>query len=64
MTQMMVELNTALQSALLESEGNPEMFAFLLTAPLAAWMADGRLDEETALEAIRLLHQLHPTVKI
>ena len=64
MTQHMTHLNEALALALLHSDGNAQAFAFHLTAPLAAWMAQGMLDEDTAMEAIKLLHQLHPNLKL
>ncbi|CAN7781128.1 hypothetical protein LJR296_008011 [Cupriavidus necator] len=63
-TQHMTQLNDALALALHQSDGNAQAFAFHLTAPLAAWMAQGLLDEDTAIEAIELLHQLHPNVKL
>ena len=56
----MIELNAALKLALQHSDGDPEAFAFHLTAPLAGWMGQGLLDEETAVKAIDLLHKLHP----
>lgn len=62
-TESMKELNEALVLALHHSDGNAEAFAFHLTAPLAAWMAQGMLDEDIAMSAIRLLHQLHHFVK-
>jgi hypothetical protein len=60
----MNELNDALKLALESSNGNPEAFAFYLTAPLAGWMTQGMIDADTALEAIRLLHQLHPSISV
>ena len=63
-TQQMTQLNDALALALHHSDGNAEAFAFHLTAPLAGWMAQGMLNEDTAMAAIKLLHQLHPNVKV
>lgn len=63
-TGHMNELNEALALAVRNSDGNAQMFAFLLTAPLAGWMGQGMLDEGTAMAAIKLLHQLHPNVKV
>ncbi len=57
-------LNEALQVATLHAEGDPQMFALMLTAPIAAWMLAGAIDENVAMEAIDLLHQLHPGVQI
>ncbi len=64
MTKKMKELNDALKLVLDGAEGAPDMFAFLLTAPLAGWMAQGMLDEDSAMAAIGLLHRLHPSVQV
>lgn len=64
MTNELIELNEALKLAIERADGDAEKFAFLLTAPLAGWMMQGMLDKETATEAIRLLHQLHPNVTV
>lgn len=63
-TESMKALNEALALALHHSAGNAEAFAFHLTAPLAAWIGQGMLDEDIAMSAIRLLHQLHPSFKV
>lgn len=63
-TESMTALNEALALALHHSDGNAEEFALYLTAPLAAWMEQGMLDKDIAMSAIRLLHQLHPNVKV
>jgi hypothetical protein len=60
----MSELNEALKVAVADAEGDPEMFALLLTAPLASWMLRGMIDSHIAAEAIRLLHKLHPNVTV
>lgn len=56
------KLNSDLKLAVTDAEGDPQRFAFLLTASLASWMAQGMLDQDTAMQAIRLLHKLHPNV--
>lgn len=56
----MARLNQALLIALESADGDPESFAFYLTAPLAAWMAEGGLNEDVAMASIQLLHRLHP----
>ena len=63
-TNRLIELNDALKLAVEGAEGNAEKFALLLTAPLSGWMMQGMLEEEVSLEAIRLLHQLHPNVSV
>lgn len=64
MTIKLIELNDALRLAVEDANGDAEMFAFLLTAPLAGWMMQGMLDEDVSSEAIRLLHRLHPNVSV
>jgi hypothetical protein len=64
MTTEFNELNEALKMAVDGADGDAEMFAFLLTAPIAGWLGQGMLDEDTALSAIQLLHQLHPNVTV
>lgn len=59
----MQKLNDALKLAVEQSDGDAQLFALLLTAPLAGWMVQGFLDEDVASRAIALLHQLHPDVK-
>lgn len=60
----MKQLNDALKLAVEGAEGDAELFALLLTAPIAGWMTQGLLDEVVAAQAIALLHQLHPNVQI
>jgi len=60
----MQQLNDALKLAVEQAQGDAELFALLLTAPLAGWMVQGFLDEDVASKAIGLLHQLHPNVRI
>lgn len=52
-------LNEALARNVLQAEGDAEMFAFLFTSTLAAFSAQGLLDDKAATRAIELLHQLH-----
>ncbi len=52
-------LNDALTSNVQFAEGDPEMFAFLLTSTLASFSAQGLLEEVYATRAIELLHDLH-----
>jgi hypothetical protein len=58
------ELNNALKLAVATADGDSQMFALLLTAPLASWMLQGTIDYKTGTEAIRLLHELHPRIHI
>lgn len=52
-------LNEALARNVQQAEGDAEMFAFLLTSTLAAFNAQGLLDDKAATRAIELLHELH-----
>ena len=52
-------LNQALARNVDQAEGDAEMFAFLLTSTLAAFSAQGLLDDKAATRAIELLHELH-----
>ena len=52
-------LNDALIRNVQYAEGDPEMFAFLLTSTLAAFSAQGLLDDGYATRAIELLHEPH-----
>jgi hypothetical protein len=52
-------LNEALAQNVAMSEGDPEMFAFLLTSTIASFTAQGLLDDGAGTRAIELLHQLH-----
>lgn len=52
-------LNEALARNVDQAEGDAEMFAFLLTSTLAAFGAQGLLDDKASTRAIELLHQLH-----
>jgi hypothetical protein len=63
-TQQMADLNRALAVALDHSNGNAQALVFHLTAPLAGWMCQGLLDQNITTAVIKLLHQLHPDIKI
>lgn len=52
-------LNEALARNVDQAEGDAEMFAFLLTSTLAAFNAQGLLDDKSSTRAIELLHELH-----
>ena len=52
-------LNEALARNVDQAEGDPDMFAFLLTSTLGAFNAQGLLDDKAATRAIELLHELH-----
>jgi len=52
-------LNEALARNVQQAEGDAEMFAFLLTSTMAAFNAQGLLDDKAATRAIELLHELH-----
>ena len=52
-------LNEALARNVQQAEGDAEMFAFLFTSTLAAFSAQGLLDDKAATRAIELLHELH-----
>jgi hypothetical protein len=52
-------LNEALARNVDQAEGDPDMFAFLFTSTLAAFSAQGLLDDKSSTRAIELLHELH-----
>lgn len=52
-------LNEALARNVAQAEGDAEMFAFLLTSTLAAFNAQGLIDDKASTLAIELLHELH-----
>ncbi len=52
-------LDEALARNVQQAEGDPEMFAFLLTSTLAAFNSQGLFDDKASTRAIELLHQLH-----
>ncbi|HHM8366133.1 hypothetical protein EFK68_04855 [Pseudomonas aeruginosa] len=52
-------LNEALARNVQQAESDAEMFAFLLTSTLAAFNAQGLLDDKAATRAIEMLHELH-----
>lgn len=60
----MLQLNEALAMALENAEGDPQAFAFYLSAALAGFMGQRMLNEHVAMQSIRLLHQLHPSISV
>lgn len=60
----MSKLNEGLKIALALAGGDAEAFAFQLTATLGAYMGEGGLEDEVAWPAIKLLHQLHPSISL
>jgi hypothetical protein len=51
-------LDEALARNVAGADSDPQMFAYLLTSTLAAFSAEGLLDEEATARAIGLLHQV------
>ena len=55
-----MDLEKALAIAVHDSDGDPQLFAYLLSAPLNAWIQAGLLNKEVGEDAIQLLRKLHP----
>lgn len=53
-----------LETAVQNSEGNPQQFAYYLTAPIAALLGTGIISEDACMKAISMLHKLHPDVSV
>ena len=55
-----MDLEKALAIAVHNSDGDPQLFAYLLSAPISAWMQAGLLNKEVGEDVIQLLRKLHP----
>ncbi|NYE62466.1 hypothetical protein FHW58_003681 [Duganella sp. 1224] len=60
----MAQLNEALKTAVENADGNAEVFALYLGASIAGFMTQKMLNEDIAMQAVKFLHELHPSISI